>query len=268
MILTDKDILALVSENKLIVEGFKKEHLKGIAYELTIAGVVCSDGKLAASYDIKPGEIVYIKSNEKISVPKNLVGKIIERNSLMRQGLKVDGPCYIPGHETFCFLRVQNLTQSNFTLTKDFAVAQIMFEQLSGEPEQTYDKQNNASFRDETDYRGLSRYAGEYEKLTKRLESAKEDLDSIKEKIYTNVLTLMGVIVAVFSLLTVDIKLISEKTDIKSIVTANLSLAVSISVLMGIILIFLNKAKNKLFLGAYIIILVTLVALMLLTTLF
>ena len=259
MILVDKDIKKLIAQNKLIAEGFSETHLKGIAYELTIDSIIDAQGQTVASYDLQPGETVYIKSQEKIALPQNIVGSIIERNSVMRQGLKVDGPRYIPGHETYCFLRVHNLTNSVFSLIKGFAIAQIMFEQLQTEPEQTYDKQKNASFANETDYKGLGKYAGEYEKLTKRFDDAKESLESLKEKIYGNVLTLMGIIVAVFSLLTIDFQLVANKTDIKSLVTINLSLAVSISVLMGIILIFLNKAKNKRFLAAYILILIALV---------
>ena len=262
MILTDIDILELVSSGKLITDGFDEARLRGIAYELAIDGVVLDGGGLVKSYDLHPGEIAYIKSIERISIPDNLVGKIIERNSVMRQGLDVDGPCYIPGHETYCFLRVRNLTDSVFTLSSGFSIAQIMFEQLTGIPNQTYNKQETASFRNETDYRGLGLYANEYKKLTKSFESAKEDLESLKEKIYSNVLILMGIIAAVFALLTVDMKLIAEKSDVKSLVTINVSLAVSISILMGIILIFVNKAKNKKFLAAYVVILIALIAML------
>ena len=39
MILVDKNIKKLISENKLIVSGYKEENLKGIAYELTIDSI-------------------------------------------------------------------------------------------------------------------------------------------------------------------------------------------------------------------------------------
>ncbi len=268
MILVDTDIKKLIDNKTLIVEGFDEAHLKGIAYELSINSIIDAHGSAVASYDLQPGETVYIKSQEKISLPKNIVGTIVERNSVMRQGLKVDGPCYIPGHETYCFLRVHNLTNSVFSLIKGFAIAQIMFEQLQSEPQQTYDKQEGASFANETEYKGLGKYANEYDKLTKRFDDAKESLESLKERIYGNVLTLMGIIVAIFSLLTIDFQLVAKNTDLKSLVTINLSLAVSISVLMGIILIFLNKAKNKRFLAAYILILVALIIALLIISIF
>ena len=110
MILVDKNIKKLISENKLIVSGYKEENLKGIAYELTIDSIYNSEKNAVSSLDLKPGDITYIKTNEEISLPENITARIIERNSVMRIGLKVDGPQYIPCHKTFCFLRVQNIS--------------------------------------------------------------------------------------------------------------------------------------------------------------
>ena len=245
MILTDNDIEKLVSEGKLISKGFSKQHLKGIAYELTISGIIDANGKEISTYTIEPGMTVYVKSNEQLSLPENVAGRVIERNSVMRSGLKVDAPEYIPGHTTFAFLRVQNISASSFTLVKDFAIAQIMFEQLSGIPSQTYDRQENAAFTDEAEYRGLGRYASEYEKLSVSMKNAKDDLEDLKGKIYGNVLTLMGILVAVFSFITVDFNILSKTSELKTIVTVNLSLALSISVLMSIVLFFVNGIKKK-----------------------
>lgn len=86
----------------------------------------------------------------------------------MRVGLKVDGPQYIPGHKTYAFLRVQNISTSVFTLAKNFKIAQIMFEKLETIPELTYDKQESKGFADETKYVGLGEYNSEYSKLTKK----------------------------------------------------------------------------------------------------
>ena len=43
MILVDKNIKKLISENKLIISGYKEENLKGIAYELTIDSIYNSE---------------------------------------------------------------------------------------------------------------------------------------------------------------------------------------------------------------------------------
>ena len=246
MILADKDIKKLVSEGKLIIENYKEEHLKGIAYELTIESIIGNDVINPNIYEIQPGQSIYVKSAERISIPENLVGKVIERNSVMRAGLRIDAPVYIPGHTTNAFIRVQNISNNVFTLKKDFKIAQIMFEQLTSVPDQTYDKQQNASYTDESEYKGLGKYKSEYSKLIKGFESAKEDLEALKEKIYGNVMTLMGILIAIFSFITVDFKLLAEHAnDLKTVIVVNLSLALSISVLMGIILFFLNGTKSR-----------------------
>ena len=53
----------------------------------------------------------------------------------------------------------------------------------------------------------------------------------------------MGIIVAVFSLLSINYQAFSQaKLDYKYIITMNLTLVLCIVVLMGLILIFINKA--------------------------
>ncbi len=262
MVLADNEVRKLVSEGKLVTENFKDESLKGIAYELTIDSVINDDGKECASLELDPGQTVYVKSAETIAIPDNLCGKVIQRNSVMRAGLSVDAPVYIPGHTTKAFLRVQNISGKVFALHKGFHVAQIMFEELSSVPSQTYDKQVGASFTDETQYKGLGRYTGEYSKLMKDLKDERENLDSLTERIYGNVLTLMGILVAVFSFITVDFNLLAKSAEsIKSVVVVNLSLALSISVLMGIVLFFVNgHRKGKRTGVAYFVLIILLAA--------
>ena len=101
MLLVDKNIKELVSQGKLIVSDYKEENLKGIAYELSVDCIYDSQKNTVLSFELKPGDVVYIKSNEEIELPPQLTARIIERNSVMRMGLKVDGPQYIPGLQSF-----------------------------------------------------------------------------------------------------------------------------------------------------------------------
>ncbi|MCR5621399.1 MAG: hypothetical protein K6G18_06040 [Treponema sp.] len=261
MILTDNEIRKLVSEGKLITENYRAESLKGIAYELTIDSVINADGKECASLELEPGQTVYVKGEETISIPNNLCGKVIQRNSVMRAGLSVDAPVYIPGHTTKTFLRVQNISDKVFSLHKGFPIAQIMFEKLSSVPSQTYDKQTGASFAEETNYKGLGGYTGEYTKLMKDIKEERENLDSLTERIYGNVLTLMGILVAVFSFITIDFNILAKSAEsIKSVVVVNLSLALSISILMGIVLFFVNGRRKGKRTGLAYFILITVLA--------
>ena len=47
------------------------------------------------------------------------MGRIGEKNSRMRQGLWVSGPHYFPGHKTYIYLRVQNLTADTIKIKKE-----------------------------------------------------------------------------------------------------------------------------------------------------
>lgn len=68
------------------------------------------------------------------------------------------GPHYFPGHETYLYLRVQNLSEKSITLKENDAIAQIFFEELNEIPEKTYDQQENASYNNEDKYRGMAKY--------------------------------------------------------------------------------------------------------------
>lgn len=261
MLLVDKNIKELVSQGKLIVSGYKEENLKGIAYELSVDCIYDSQKNTVLSFELKPGDVVYIKSNEEIELPPQLTAQIIERNSVMRMGLKVDGPQYIPGHRTFCFLRVQNISDSVLTISKGFGIAQIVFEELKEIPEQTYDKQYGASFRNEKDFVGVGKYQPEYDKLMKEYKDAKEDLESLKEKIYGNVLTIMGVFVSIFTLVSVNIQAFARETISKNLIaTVNLCLLTCIATLLGFVMLIVNKGKKKWFNAVYTVFLILLAA--------
>lgn len=195
MILVDKDIKEYVEKKELILSGFQEENLNGISYDLTIDVIVDEEGNECPLYSLKAGETVFVKTQERLSIPHDILGRIAEKNSRMRQGLKVDGPHYQPGHVTYAFLRVQNISNKTIELSKGIKIAQIIFEQLTQVPEVPYDAQEKSSFQNEVQYAGLGNYREEYEKQMKaEYEKNKEDLAGISNKIYANVLTIMGVL--------------------------------------------------------------------------
>lgn len=258
MILVDKEIKKRIQNGELIAKSkYQESNLNGVSYDLTVDVTYDKDEKTHHEYELKPGEVVFVKTEQQLIIPKDILGRVAEKNSRMRQGLVVSGPHYQPGHVTYAFLRVQNISENVIVLHKGMKIAQIMFEQLSGIPDVPYDRQSGASFQDEAQYRGLGNYKAEYEKQTRhKLEQAKEDVEELSQKIYANVLTLMGVLVAVFGLLTINYQAF-QNAEITAhyILVMNLTLALSIVILMGLILVLINKAKDKKFLWAYIIIL-------------
>ena len=76
-------------------------------------------------------------------------------------------------------------------------------------PAMPYSAQVGASYQNEVSYKGLGNYKEEYEKQTKReIQHAKESIEDLSQKIYANVLTLMGVLVAIFATIGVCIAMI------------------------------------------------------------
>lgn len=141
-----------------LISPFDENHVTSISYDLDIDGYINNEGGLSKERVIlRPGESVMIKTIQSLKMPTDLVGIIGERNSRMRQGLNVVGPHYFPGHTTAVYLRVTNVSTVDIELHHGDGIAQIFFEELSEEPEVSYDKQKGASFNNETDYLGCGK---------------------------------------------------------------------------------------------------------------
>lgn len=259
MILVDKEIRQL---GDTVIVGFDEAKVGPISYDVNIDFII-ADNKNTETYALQPGETIYIKTIEKIKVPNNMMFRVGQKNSKMRMLLLVDGPNYFPGHETFMYLRVHNMSQNIIQLDKGDSIAQIFFERLTEIPDIPYNKKSKASFNEENEYRGYGNYKEEYEKKIKKVNDAKEKLDDTVSNIYTNIMTIMGVFVSIFSLIMVNFTNIDAKViDPKMLITINISLGIIIALFIGLILVFLNKAKNKKFLFAYVAIMAVLLGIL------
>lgn len=245
MILVDKNIKELADHGSLISKEYKPDHVNSISYDLTLGEFLNTTND---SIDIIPGEFLIVKTAEELNIPNHITGYIGEKNSLLRLGLKVDGPQYQPGHKTYAFLRVQNLSGNIISIHKGMKIAQIFFEELKEEPEVPYSSQRGASFQNEDSYRGFGTYDTEYKSNIKSFENVRDDIENMSNKIYGNVLTLMGVLVAVFSMLSINYQAFTN-ADLspKYVIAMNLSLAFCIVVMLGMVLLLVNQWKNKRF---------------------
>ncbi len=256
MILVDKTIKDFATRGLLISKGYAPSNVNSISYDLTLGEFLEPDKE---SIDVMPGEFLIVKTAEELNIPKDITGRIGEKNSLLRLGLKVDGPQYQPGHVTFAFLRVQNLSGDVITLHQNMKIAQIYFEQLECIPDTTYDQQRNASFHQEDEYRGYGKYDTEYRKNLKSFTKIKDDIEHMSTRIYGNVLTLMGIIVAIFSLLSINYQAFTQSNlSSNYIIAMNLSLTFCIAVMLGMVLFLVNGWGKKWFSILYILILLAL----------
>ena len=153
MILVDREIKDLVIKNNLI-GNFDEERLGAISYDVIIDKFIYDDIENDdREYLLKSGCYVYIKTVESLNMLDNLCCMVIEKNSLMRLGLKVDGPLYQPGHKTNIFLRIRNITDRDISLSGKMEIAQLIFLKLSGIPDVTYDKQIDCHYNNEIVFR-------------------------------------------------------------------------------------------------------------------
>lgn len=257
MILTDKEIKERSKD--IFKKNYNINDVQPISYDVHIDEIIDEKSNVL-SYNLEPHEIIMARCKEEIAVPNDLAIRIENKNSLIRLGLSVTSPIYNPGHETPIYIRIENVSGNIITIEKDMAIAQMIFEQLSSIPTITYNKKENASFNNENKYRGLGKYSDVLSKKTQKIEKIKENLEDKEASIYANILTMMGIFVSVFSLITVNFASINEKNFNKDfILTMNLSLGIVITLFMGLILIFLNKNKSKLYMFVFCAVLVSLV---------
>ena len=261
MILVDKDIKDLASRGLLIAEGYDEENVGSVSYDLTIDEIISDQDTHLKAVTLEPDGVVFIKTKELLRIPENMLGRIAQKNSRMRMGLYVDGPHYHPGHETYAFLRVRNISADSIRIEQGQQIAQIMFEQLTQTPDHLYGQDAHKAFADEKEYRGLSTYKKEYEKYVTKIEKVRDSIENKETQIYANVLTLMGIVAAVFAIITLNFEAFAKaQLDIKFILTMNLSLIFALSVFFGLLYLIINRKEKNGFHIAYIIVLVLILA--------
>ena len=70
----------------------------------------------------------------------------------------------------------------------------------------------------------------------------------------------MGVLVAIFSLISINYQAFAQsEITVPFIVVMNLTMALSIVLMLGVVILLVNKAKSKGFLVAYIVIVLALI---------
>lgn len=260
MLLKDCDIKQMGST---LIEGYREECVEAISYRITIQSIISDTDDTPGTqnsgeqgeYVLKPLDTVYIKSNEKLHLPDNMAARIVERNSMMRKGLFVSGPHYQPGHHTYIFLRVKNLSSKDYILKSgidpDEAIAQIEFETLDGPVEKPYGNhddiyQNEDHFVGEVNV-GITETINNLVKNSEKLKKDTKKFQNAHEKLYSEILTLMGVFVAIFSLIIANITSIGDLVNksIWNILIINASLGLTITGLIGLIMVLLDRADKK-----------------------
>lgn len=193
----------MYSRNGLI-SNFQEEHLHNVAYDLRIqnlhwVGEAPQDEK---RHILKPGDSVFVSTIEDIDLPSDLVGFIIPRNSSIHMGLDIVGSVYQPGHHTRIFVRVTNIADKDIILQEDMSIFSIMFYQLNQDVTHTY----NGVYKKQFDFYNVTGIHSIKTAITGATNNAKKEVESITKNIYTTVLTLMSIFIAMFSVITLNAK--------------------------------------------------------------
>lgn len=230
MTLVDRDILGLI-ESKVLLNA-DSGHVGSISYDLRTKYYVQKDNDFKLEYQLAPGESVFVACEEIVHMPDDMVGRIILRNSRIRAGLMLDAPVYQPGHKTTLFFRITNVSEQSMRLSKEAEFASIMFEQLDHAPVRPYD----GVFQQELDFANLGAYAKKYKLELQDFEDKTESIRNIEKSIYGNVITLMTVFIALFSLININIDLAyAEAIELGRMIVFNLTTIGSIAFLVALI---------------------------------
>lgn len=237
MVLTDHQIYQRVEHDHLI-ESYYDGCLTNIGYDLR-ARKFYTGKEAENSVTLLPNESAFVESVEIVSMPHDLLGRVALKNSRIRMGLTLDAPVYQPGHKTRIYFRVTNVSADSITLYQDEKYAMLMFEQLTGEPDAPYE----GVFQDEFNYRGLGDYTDVYKRQRKELEKKTEDLKELERSIYSNVLSILAIFMALFSFLTMNISLSVNSATVEQYLIFNALLLGGISFLVALLSLAMKNNK-------------------------
>lgn len=229
MVLVDHEILSKI-KNDGIIRNYKKNCITNIGYDLRAKCFVVSNDRLPR-VELQPGDSAFVETEEVISMPTDLMGQVVLKSSRCRQGLSIESPIYQPGNKTRVYFRLTNLSGDNILLSANEQYAMIVFTKLSSIPNDPYD----GAFQDEYEFRGLGAYQNVYKWQMHEFEKKEEDIKALENSIYANVLTILSIFVALFTLLTINVTLAANSANIQQFSIFNALMLGCISFLVTLI---------------------------------
>ena len=237
-------ILADVSIKKMgdsLISPFEANKVGALCYDLTAKRFFVEDGKDVSCFELHPMCSVFVECRENIQIPNNMAGIVTLRNSRIRQGLSLTAPIYHPCHKTPVFFRVTNMTSKTIELKEGAELASIMFEELSEPTSQPY----NGTFQNEDKYKGMGSYSETYGKEMKEINDKVESIKHIERSIYSNVLAIMSIFIAVFSVININVNLSQSDMPLSSLIVFNLCTIGSIAFLVGLVIRIVDSKRSS-----------------------
>ena len=237
MLLIDKK---LFEQGASMIDPFDKEQVTNIGYDLKTDCYFLDVNTSKKEVDLAPGDTVFVRAAETIKLPDNMAAAVQLRNSRIRQGLSLTAPLYQPGHNSKVFFRVTNVTKQVIHLDTKNDMAYLVFIQLEDKVENPY----NGAFQNEEAFVGLSTYRSALADDVSDLEKKVDTVKNIEKNVYGNVLSIMGIFIGIFSLINVNLSLVTASASMATLLTFNFATVGAIAFLIGLINSILPDGKN------------------------
>ena len=250
-ILVDSQIKSMHSN--LFISGYDEDKIHSISYDLTVKDVIIWKLKenmdleqgvedkiekiYMSNYRLQPQEMIFVSIKERLKMPKNMIGHIVERNSYLRTGLFVSGPVYQPGHQTTIYLRVYNLSNYDIQINSGDSIAQICFEYLALRPDVVYGEEGDPDYSEYQDEEEFRIPEDVVKKHVRENTDIEKKLDSFEARIYTVFTVFMGAFVSVLALIVLDLNCLAGKTWWE-IILLNVALVISIIAVLRSVMYF------------------------------
>lgn len=224
-----------------IIKNTIPENFQTLSYDLRIEKIIIVNGdskRELDKYQLSPGSIVFVSTIEDICLPNNVVGTVVQRNSIIRRGLSVNAPVYLPGHHTKLFLRVQNLTQDDIELKKGDSIASLMFDELTNEVEPYKGK-----YTDEFNYIGVGDFASDIPRPV-LIDKKIKNIEHIEKNLYEKVITILTIFVGIFSIINLNINFLSKDIGLLLMVVYNLMTIGGLGMMIGFVGFILDHKRR------------------------
>ncbi len=136
MVLSKQTIHKLIKAGKIKIRPFSEKDLGSVSVDLHlgIEALNPDNGKQIdlTEYHLSLDEFLLANTQEYISLPDNIVARLVPRSSLARLGVLVtfDADILPPNYSGKPILTLKNLSKKPILLKEGLAIVQIMFEEV------------------------------------------------------------------------------------------------------------------------------------------
>jgi len=146
--ISDSEIVAMVSKGELIVSNFRKEQLTPNGYDLTI-GEVKIHGETHVEGFVPAKTFFLVSTMERLDIKSGLIGQLWLKSSYCRKGIFGSFGLVDSGFRGELTLALYNASDEAVHIAVGKAIAQIAFMKMSSEPALGYN-QRSGNFQDQS----------------------------------------------------------------------------------------------------------------------